>query len=185
MFLLNSAEGTLVAKLISWNVRKCRYRVWSSCPFMTANKEYTTQTVFYLLIGFRHLFIILIRIFNHYNLFELVVCAWCFMQHDYCTHISTIFVNCIQGKPYYVYLSTVASGLDAHSSSYIVGDISPPSWYGRARKMPSTGHRPKSKVHLLVRVFQHQFLVFLIIYVYDCTVYWQPMDSCLAHVVTI
>jgi len=27
--------------------------------------------------------------------------------------------------PYYVYLSNVASGLDAHSSSYIVGDISP------------------------------------------------------------
>jgi len=40
-------------------------------------------------------------------------------------HISTIPVNYIQGKPYYVYLSNVASGLDARSSSYIVGDISP------------------------------------------------------------
>ena len=46
------------------------------------------------------------------------------MQKD-CWYISTIFVNYIQGKPYYVYLSNVASGLDAYSSSYIVGDISP------------------------------------------------------------
>ena len=29
------------------------------------NKEYTTQPVFYLILSFRHLFIILIRIFNH------------------------------------------------------------------------------------------------------------------------
>jgi len=28
------------------------------------------------------------------------------------------------GKSYYVYLSNVASGLDAHLSSYIFGDIS-------------------------------------------------------------
>ena len=91
------------------------------------NKEYTTQPVFYLILSFRHLFIILIRIFNHYNLIQvvlLVVCACCFMQSDFWRHTSTISVYYIQGKPYYVYLSNVASGLDAHSSSYIVGDIS-------------------------------------------------------------
>jgi len=43
------------------------------------------------------------------------------MQNDCGHHISTISVNNIQGKPYYAYLSDVASGLDAHSSSYIVG----------------------------------------------------------------
>ena len=81
----------------------------------------------YLLIGFRHMFIILIRIFNHYNLIQfvlLVVCACCFMQSDFWRHTSTISVYYMQGKPYYVYLSNVASGLDAYSSSYIVGDIS-------------------------------------------------------------
>jgi len=39
--------------------------------------------------------------------------------------MSTLPVNNIQGKPNYVYLSNVVSGLDAHSSSYMVGDISP------------------------------------------------------------
>ena len=38
---------------------------------------------------------------------------------------STISANYIQGKSYYAYLSNFASGLDAHSSAYIVGDISP------------------------------------------------------------
>ena len=42
------------------------------------NKEYTTQTVFYLLISFRHLFIILIRIFKHYNLIQFN-CASCLL----------------------------------------------------------------------------------------------------------
>jgi len=32
-----------------------------------------------------------------------------------------MYVNYIQGKPYYAYVS----GLDAHSSSYIFGDVSP------------------------------------------------------------
>jgi len=41
------------------------------------------------------------------------------MQTDCLGHISTIPVNYIQGKPYYAYLSNVASGLDACSSSYI------------------------------------------------------------------
>ena len=86
------------------------------------NKEYTTQTVFYLLISFRHLFIILICIFNRYNLIQFIR-ASCFMQNDCWCHISTMSVSYIQGKPNYVYLSNVASGLDAHS--YIVDDISP------------------------------------------------------------
>jgi len=47
------------------------------------------------------------------------------MQTDCWRHISTISVNYIEGKLYYVYLSNVASGLDAHSSSYMFGDISP------------------------------------------------------------
>jgi len=47
------------------------------------------------------------------------------MQTDCWRHISTLSVNYIQGKPYYGYLNNVASGLDAHSSSYIVGYISP------------------------------------------------------------
>jgi len=47
------------------------------------------------------------------------------MQNYYRIHISTIYVNYIQGNPYYVCLSNVAIGLDAHSSSYIVCDISP------------------------------------------------------------
>jgi len=55
------------------------------------------------------------------NFLALVVCACCFMQNDCWRHISTISVNYIQGKPYYAYLS----GLDAHSSSYIFGDVSP------------------------------------------------------------
>ena len=59
------------------------------------NNEYTTQIVFYLLTSFKHVFIILIRIFNHYNLirkpyyfFKWVRCTrivlhvwWCF-SHD-------------------------------------------------------------------------------------------------------
>ena len=60
------------------------------------NKEYTTQTVFYLLISFRHLFIILICIFNHYNLIQFIR-ASC-LQNDCWRHISTISVNYIQGK---------------------------------------------------------------------------------------
>jgi len=42
------------------------------------------------------------------------------MQNDRLHHINTISVNYIQGKPYYV-----LSGLDAHSSSYMFGDVSP------------------------------------------------------------
>ena len=101
--------------------------------------EYTTQTVFYLLISFRHRFIILICIFNHYNLihfFALVVCACCFMQNGHWRHISTIYVNNKHGK---VCLSNVASGLDVHSSSCLVIFL-PQSWYGRDWKMTTTGH---------------------------------------------
>ena len=84
---------------------------------------------------------------------------FCFIQNDYLHHISTISVNYIQGKPYYVYLGNVASGLDAHSSSYIVSDISPTITMVEIEKcqlLVST-----SKVHLLARVFQHQNSVFL------------------------
>ena len=125
--LVNSTEGTLVAKSISWNVRKVSIGCDQRVHLWQLNNEYTTQTVFYLLIPFRHLFIILICIFNHYNLihfFVLVVCSYCFMQTDCWRCISTISINYIQWKPYYAYLSNVASGLDAYSSSYIVGDIS-------------------------------------------------------------
>ena len=44
------------------------------------------------------------------------------MQNRRWRHISTISVNYKHGE---VYLSNVASGLDAHSSSYIFGDIFP------------------------------------------------------------
>jgi len=44
------------------------------------------------------------------------------MQNGHWRHISTLSVNNKHGK---VCLSTIASGLDAHSSSYIVGDFSP------------------------------------------------------------
>jgi len=63
IFLVNSSVGTLVAKSISWNVRKVSIRCDQHAHLWQLNKEYTTQTVFYLLISFRHLFIILIRIF--------------------------------------------------------------------------------------------------------------------------
>ena len=102
--MVNNTEGTLVEKSISWNVRK---NVSIGCDQRThlwqLNKEYTTQTVFYLLISFRHLFIILILTFNHIikSLFALVVCACCFIQTDCWCYTSTISVNYIQGKPYY------------------------------------------------------------------------------------
>ena len=85
------------------------------------------------------------------------------MENDYWRHISTISVNYIQGKTYYVYLSNVASGLDARiSSSYIVGDISPTLVIGSRSKNTNYGTPVSiSKVHLLVRVLQHQILVFL------------------------
>jgi len=60
IFLVNNTEGTLVANSISWTVSiGCDQRV----HFWQLNKEYTNQTVFYLLTSFRQLFIILIRIF--------------------------------------------------------------------------------------------------------------------------
>ena len=67
------------------------------------------------------------------------------MQNDcFGRHISTISVNHIQGKPYYTYLSNVASGLHAHFTSYIVGDITPTIliWYkiGTDWKMLTAGH---------------------------------------------
>ena len=69
IFLVNSTEGTLVTKSISWKVSiRCDQHV----HLWQLNKEYTTHTVFYLLISFRHLFIILIRIFNHYNLIQFI-----------------------------------------------------------------------------------------------------------------
>ena len=42
------------------------------------------------------------------------------MQNDCLRHINTISVNFIQEKPYYAYLN----GLDAHSTSYMFGDVS-------------------------------------------------------------
>jgi len=57
------ANGTMVAKSISWNVRKVSIGCDPHAYLWPLNKEYTTQTVFYLLVSFRHLFIILICIF--------------------------------------------------------------------------------------------------------------------------
>jgi len=69
--MVNSTEGTLEAKSISWNVRKVgcdqHAHLWQ------LSKEYTTQTVFYFIyLSFRHLFITLIRILNHYNLIQFI-----------------------------------------------------------------------------------------------------------------
>jgi len=55
---------------ISWNVRKVSIGCEKRVHLWQLNNEYTTQTVFYLLIIFRHLFIILIRILN--NLIQFV-----------------------------------------------------------------------------------------------------------------
>jgi len=63
IFLVNSTEGTLVANSISWNVRKVSIGCDQHAHLWQLNKEYTSQTVFYLLTSFRHLFIIMIRIF--------------------------------------------------------------------------------------------------------------------------
>ena len=69
----------LVEHSISWNVSiGCDQRV----HLWQLNKEYTTQTVFYLLTSFRHLFIILIRIFNRYNLM-LFYAKWLLTSYQY------------------------------------------------------------------------------------------------------
>jgi len=44
MFLINSTEGTLVAKLFSWNVRKVSIGCDQHAHLWQLNKEYTTQT---------------------------------------------------------------------------------------------------------------------------------------------
>ena len=62
------------------------------------------------------------------------------MQNDCWRHISTVYVN-------------VASGLDAYSSSYIVGDIFPSLDMVEIEKCQLRDTR--LNVHLLVRVFQH------------------------------
>ena len=92
------------------------------------NKEYTTQTVFYLLISFRHLFIILIRIFNHYNLIPFIRSlsvhdVLCKMTVD-AISVQYMLITYRESPTTLICIYNVASGLDAHSSSYIVGDIS-------------------------------------------------------------
>ena len=86
-FLVNSTEGTLVAKSISCNVRKVSIVCDQRAPWWQLNNEYTTQTVFYLLISFRHLFIILICIFNHCNLLSclrmLFYAKWLLTSYQY------------------------------------------------------------------------------------------------------
>jgi len=127
IFLLNSTEGTLVAKSISWNIRKVSIGCDQPAHLWQLNKEYTTQTVFYLRISFRHLFIILIHILNHYNLIQFIR-ASCLRMMFYAKWLFTSYhCNiCLLGeKLYYAYLSNVACRLDAHSLSYIVGNISP------------------------------------------------------------
>ena len=96
------------------------------------------------------------------------------MQNDYWRHISTICVNYIQRKPYYAYLSV----LDAHSSSYIVSDVSPTILILQRSENDNYGTPVStSKVHyLLFRVFQHQNFVFFKDLI-------QPMDSWMTHVV--
>ena len=110
IFPLNSTEGTLVAKSISCNVRKVSIVCDQRAPWWQLNNEYTTQTVFYLLISFRHLFIILIGILT--ITIYLVVCACCFMQTDCWRHTSTISVNYRESPNMFIYVN-VASGLDA------------------------------------------------------------------------
>ena len=51
-----------------------------------------------------------------------------------------------QGKPYYAYLTKVASVLDSHSSSYLFACLSQ-YWYGRDRTIPTTGHVHLSQRH--------------------------------------
>jgi len=124
MVLVNSTEGTLVAKSISWNVRKASIRCDQRVQLWQINNEYTIHTLLYLLIRFRHLFIIMIRILKHYILIQLSPHAvLCKMTVDVIS-VQYLLIT-YRESPNNVYLSNVASGLDAYSSFYIFGDISP------------------------------------------------------------
>jgi len=74
--LLNSTEGTLVAKSISWNVRKvsigCDHwaHLWQ---LNELNEEYITQTVILITHKIQTpVWLILVRIFNHCNLIQFI-----------------------------------------------------------------------------------------------------------------
>ena len=132
--MVNSTEG--VPNSISRKVRKVSNGCDQRVHLWQRNNEYTTQTVFYLLTSFRHLFIIQIRIFNQYNLIRFSR-ASCLRMLFYAKWLLT------WNKPYYGYVSW----LDAHHHLIFLVMFLPRSWYGRERKMTTTGHpsqRPKS-----------------------------------------
>jgi len=153
----------MVAKSISWNVSiGCdqRAHLWQQ------NIKYTKHQIYHPnCILFTHKFqtpvIILIRILTitiTFNLFSLVVGACCLMQNDCWRHISTISVNYIQGKPYYAYLS----GLDAHSSSYIVG-----GYFSHNLDMVEIAKCQIRDTHACPRISKSNFGIFKF---YDCIV---------------